>query len=74
MRSFSILTRGNSTALWRGTGWRGAVGGNAVGGIGGGVMGQVRGMKVRSSVKKLCEGCKVCCFGFYLVSLGFWVF
>lgn len=21
---------------------------------------QVRGMKVRSSVKKLCEGCKVC--------------
>ena len=25
-------------------------------------MGQVRGMKVRSSVKKLCEGCKVCFF------------
>ena len=23
-------------------------------------MGQVRGMKVRSSVKKMCEGCKVC--------------
>ncbi|XMA11611.1 hypothetical protein WAI453_004402 [Rhynchosporium graminicola] len=27
-------------------------------GLGGG-LGQVRGMKVRSSVKKLCEGCKV---------------
>lgn len=26
-------------------------------------LGQVRGMKVRSSVKKMCEGCKVC-FGF----------
>lgn len=25
-----------------------------------GVQEQVRGMKVRSSVKKLCEGCKVC--------------
>jgi large subunit ribosomal protein L36 len=25
-----------------------------------GVKEQVRGMKVRSSVKKLCEGCKVC--------------
>ncbi len=25
-----------------------------------GVAEQVRGMKVRSSVKKLCEGCKVC--------------
>jgi MinD superfamily P-loop ATPase len=23
-------------------------------------LGQVRGMKVRSSVKKMCEGCKVC--------------
>jgi hypothetical protein len=23
---------------------------------------QIRGMKVRSSVKKLCEGCKVCFF------------
>jgi len=31
----------------------GKVGGN-------GVQEQVRGMKVRSSVKKLCEGCKVC--------------
>ncbi|KAJ8070639.1 hypothetical protein OCU04_001010 [Sclerotinia nivalis] len=30
---------------------------------------QVRGMKVRSSVKKLCEGCKVCCVYFW----GFWV-
>jgi hypothetical protein len=27
-----------------------------------GIIGQVRGMKVRSSVKKLCEGCKVCLF------------
>jgi hypothetical protein len=27
-----------------------------------GVQEQVRGMKVRSSVKKLCEGCKVCLF------------
>ncbi|KAL2060550.1 hypothetical protein VTL71DRAFT_9191 [Oculimacula yallundae] len=26
--------------------------------VAGGVLGQVRGMKVRSSVKKLCEGCK----------------
>ena len=31
---------------------------------------QVRGMKVRSSVKKLCEGCKVCFAGFLLVGLG----
>jgi hypothetical protein len=30
-----------------------------VNGVGNGVE-QVRGMKVRSSVKKLCEGCKVC--------------
>jgi len=28
--------------------------------VGKGVQEQVRGMKVRSSVKKLCEGCKVC--------------
>ena len=28
--------------------------------VGNGVQEQVRGMKVRSSVKKLCEGCKVC--------------
>jgi len=28
---------------------------------------QVRGMKVRSSVKKMCEGCKVC----FLLSLVF---
>ncbi len=27
-----------------------------------GVQEQVRGMKVRSSVKKLCEGCKVCLY------------
>lgn len=33
--------------------------GLALGAIGKGVE-QVRGMKVRSSVKKLCEGCKVC--------------
>lgn len=29
-------------------------------GVVNGVQEQVRGMKVRSSVKKLCEGCKVC--------------
>jgi large subunit ribosomal protein L36 len=29
-----------------------------------GVLEQVRGMKVRSSVKKLCEGCKVCLYIF----------
>jgi len=28
----------------------------------GGIGAQIRGMKVRSSVKKLCEGCKVCSF------------
>jgi hypothetical protein len=28
--------------------------------LGKGGLKQVRGMKVRSSVKKLCEGCKVC--------------
>lgn len=28
--------------------------------MGKGLQEQVRGMKVRSSVKKLCEGCKVC--------------
>jgi hypothetical protein len=33
-------------------------------GLGG--YGQVRGMKVRSSVKKLCEGCKVRTSFFYL--------
>lgn len=33
--------------------------GKAVGGVKEG-LGQTRGMKVRSSVKKLCEGCKVC--------------
>lgn len=37
----------------------------------GSALGQVRGMKVRSSVKKLCEGCKVCfAIGFLLVVWG----
>jgi hypothetical protein len=31
---------------------------------------QVRGMKVRSSVKKLCEGCKVCLI---FLSIGVWM-
>jgi ribosomal protein L36 len=34
-----------------------------------GIMGQVRGMKVRSSVKKMCEGCKVS-FLSLLTSIG----
>lgn len=33
-------------------------------------MGQIRGMKVRSSVKKMCEGCKVC-FSFLLLGFRF---
>lgn len=32
---------------------------------------QVRGMKVRSSVKKLCEGCKVRRFLFYFCGGGY---
>lgn len=34
---------------------------------------QIRGMKVRSSVKKMCEGCKVCWifhFGLVFLELG----
>ena len=34
-----------------------------------GIVEQVRGMKVRSSVKKLCSGCKVC---FAPLLLGLW--
>jgi hypothetical protein len=34
-----------------------------------GIAEQVRGMKVRSSVKKLCSGCKVC---FAPPLLGLW--
>jgi hypothetical protein len=34
-----------------------------------GIAEQVRGMKVRSSVKKLCSGCKVC---FAPLLLGLW--
>ncbi|PMD31428.1 hypothetical protein L207DRAFT_441836 [Hyaloscypha variabilis F] len=47
-RTFSALSNScRSSALWRPTVR-----------IGGAVQEQVRGMKVRSSVKKLCEGCK----------------
>lgn len=35
-----------------------------------GLLVQVRGMKVRSSVKKLCDGCKVCFFSSSFRSLG----
>lgn len=35
--------------------------------VGGVLSEQVRGMKTRSSVKKLCDGCKVCIF----FSVGF---
>lgn len=59
MRTFSALTKGNTTALWRGAAW-GKAGGMATKAGGNGLQQQVRGMKVRSSVKKLCEGCKVC--------------
>lgn len=31
---------------------------------------QVRGMKVRSSVKKLCDGCKVCLYSYWPYQLG----
>lgn len=49
------------------SGWRWRLG-RGIGGTGllGGQRGQKRGMKVRSSVKKLCEGCKVCFFCFPL--------
>lgn len=51
------------------------------GGVMGGVMGQIRGMKVRSSVKKMCEGCKVCLISSLIIGfsarmvrgLGFWL-
>jgi hypothetical protein len=33
--------------------------GDMIGAQNGAGMGQIRGMKVRSSVKKLCDGCKV---------------
>jgi ribosomal protein L36 len=63
MRTFSILT------MRTGGAWR-ANAGRSVGGISAsrwGLLEQVRGMKTRSSVKKLCEGCKVC-FG----EVSFW--
>ncbi|KAG9234655.1 ribosomal protein L36-domain-containing protein [Amylocarpus encephaloides] len=47
MRRFSALTRGNAMTIPRCA----AMGVNRS-------LEQVRGMKVRSSVKKLCEGCK----------------
>ena len=37
--------------------------------MGVGVQQQVRGMKVRSSVKKMCEGCKVCFCSSFCVSV-----
>jgi hypothetical protein len=55
-----------------GYGKAGGYGKEMVNGMGNGVAEQVRGMKVRSSVKKLCEGCKVCFVMFFsLVRSGF---
>jgi large subunit ribosomal protein L36 len=54
-RTFSALSWGNARRPQLRV--QGEVEGKVVGK---GVQEQVRGMKVRSSVKKLCEGCKVC--------------
>ncbi|EPE27727.1 Ribosomal protein L36 [Glarea lozoyensis ATCC 20868] len=64
MRTFSILTK--PELRWQGAGGYGIQNAGGYGRLGGygvqngvlGGYGQVRGMKVRSSVKKLCEGCK----------------
>jgi hypothetical protein len=58
MRTFSILAKPDVTRIARGGyGSMGLGVSRRVGGYG--LQEQVRGMKVRSSVKKLCEGCKV---------------
>ncbi|PGH14064.1 hypothetical protein AJ80_06068 [Polytolypa hystricis UAMH7299] len=62
-RSFSIVAAGRSTTrnglLSRLSAAQGLVSQAVNGSV---WLGQVRGMKTRSSVKRLCDGCKVGCF------------